>query len=338
MTFPPFKGKTIRLVSIGLMLIGFSGAPAAIADIPPDVEKLLQGAFERGDRRAFTVILEAAVETWPEERIALFAYAESLEIDWLNKTYIEEVRVAEREAAEALAAEKARGIWYYLDPKYWSPNVELGAGASTGDTEEVSLSLGLHAEREFETWAHRFDVFADVARRAGVTSRQRFTFERETVYSGLDELLIISYGLVEVDRFSGFDFRITETLGLGYQVLDQEGHSLRLEAGPGIRHSALDDVFDENGLLIEGGSRTEILGRLAANYALQITDNLRLEDTAGFIIGTESVRFDNELRLSASLTDRLKARLRFNTIYESDVPAGTSPWDTVTRLTLVYDF
>jgi len=335
------KGKTVsrNMIALFLLLGAASGAGAPLrADVPADIQTLLQATLDRGDRASFEIILDSALATWPDERVALLAFVEGLNAQWLDADEIQEIRVAERQAEEALAAEKARGLWYYLDPKYWNPQVEAGAGNSTGDTQEVSVSLGASINRSFENWDHSLEFFADFARRQGLTTRQRFTLEENTVYSGWDNWLFVNFGLVEFDRFSGFDFRITETLGIGYQLIDTDTQSLRLEVGPGIRYSVLDDTLSDDGLLIEGGTRTEILGRLAATYSRQITENLTLNEQAGFVLGSTSSRFDNELSLSATLMDNLKARLRFQAIYESDVPDGTSAWDTVSRLTLVYDF
>ena len=48
----------------------------------------------------------------------------------------------------------------------------------------------------------------------------------------------ISY---EDDKFSGYDYRITESVGYGRRVIDESDLSLDLEIGPGVRQSKLNN-------------------------------------------------------------------------------------------------
>lgn len=316
----------------------FASSGPVRADVSDDIKTLLTVAQQNGDEARFRVILNTVLKAWPDDRISILAFVEGLQTPWLEPEQIEEIRIAEAEAEATEQAERDRGIFYYIDPKYWNPRVELGASASSGDTSETAVSFGFSMARDFDDWSHKLSIFADAARRQGVTTRERFTLNHESSTTLFGEFLAINQGLFEVDRFSGFNFRVTETLGLGYQLLDGDIHKLRVELGPGIRYSALDTVLAADGTRLEGGTRTELIGRGGISWSYQITPSLLLEDNAAFLQGTESTRFDNDFALSASLTDRLKARLRFQTIYESDVPIGTANWDTATRVTLVYDF
>ncbi|WP_302788714.1 DUF481 domain-containing protein, partial [Escherichia coli] len=67
------------------------------------------------------------------------------------------------------------------------------------------------------------------------------------------------------DRYNGYRARDTFTTGYGRQLLNGPVHSLRVEAGPGIRH----DVYTG------GGSKTNALGYASATYNWQLTENAK---------------------------------------------------------------
>lgn len=58
------------------------------------------------------------------------------------------------------------------------------------------------------------------------------------------------FGLVsyENDRFAGFNYRMSETLGYGYRVISQDTLTLDLEAGPGARQTQLRNISSKMSL------------------------------------------------------------------------------------------
>ena len=311
------------------------------ADVPDGIKDLLSTALSNRDRTTFDTVFNTALQTWPEERLNLFQMVQSLNPSWLSEEQAQEVAdfVAAEEAAEA--ASRARGVWYYLDPALWNGQVQVGANVSSGDTDQQAGSLGLSFQRNFgPDWEHALDFKFDFARRSGETVQERFVAKYDGLYRAWEKGFIANFTQIEVDRFSGFDYRLTETVSVGYQLVDNDRHKLRVEAGPGFRINRVsEEIVDANGVVTTvSDNQTEIIGRLAASYDLKFSETVSFNNTMSAIFGSEFTSLRNLASLSTKLTSSLALRLSFEANYDSPVPVGTSAFDTITRATIAYDF
>lgn len=319
-----------RSAFVTFFLLAFAATSMAHADEIKSVKGMLEKAVERGDEASFDTVLTMALATWPDKRGALLEMAEGIQVDWMATDQIEEIVIAREAAAAAEAASRARGIIYYLDPALWNGQAELGAGSSTGDTDEKSLSVGLSFHRKFgPQWEHDLDMDFDYARSSGETKRQKFVGKYETIWRPWSSAFLLNYTELELDRFSGYDYRVVENIGVGFDLLNKGAHKLRLEGGPGLRFSQFKET---------GETETEFLGRLSTTYDWKISETMALRDRTSVIFATESTTFENDLQFQAKLNSHLAARLTLGVKYDSAPPEGTAAWDTSTRATLVYGF
>lgn len=318
-----------RILCVSIVAIMSVGAASVHADEIKSVKGMLQKAVDNGDEASFDTVLAMALATWPDKRGAILEMAEGLQIDWMATEQVEEIAIAREAVAAAEAASRARGIIYYLDPALWNGQAELGAGSSTGDTDEKSLSVGLSFNRAFGKWEHDLDFDFDYARSSGETKRQKFVTKYETIWRPWNSAFLLNYTELELDEFSGYDYRVVENIGIGFDLLNSGAHKLRVEGGPGLRFSKLETT---------GDTETEFLGRLSTTYDWNISDTMTLRDRTSVIFATESTTLKNDLQFSAKLNSHLAARLSFGVQYDSAPPEGTAAWDTSTRATLVYGF
>lgn len=325
----PWICNSLRSFCLLFIALAFVGTTSVQADEIKNVKGMLKMAVEAGDEAAFDTVLSMALVTWPEKRIAILKMAEGLQVSWLAEDQIEEINVAREAALSAEAASRARGIIYYLDPALWNGQAELGAGSSTGDTDEKSLSVGLSFHRNFGSWEHDLDFDFDYARSSGETKRQKFVSKYETIWRPWKSAFLLNYTELELDRFSGYDYRVVENIGVGFDLISKGNHRFRVEGGPGLRFSR----FKETGI-----NETEFLGRLSTTYDWKISDTMSLRDRASVIFASGSTTLKNGLEFSAKLNAHLAARLSFDVQYDSAPPLGTAAWDTSTRATLVYGF
>lgn len=311
-----------------LMLTAGWTVPAAAAP-PAGLEDMLKTAAAKGDERAFNTMLAMALETWPADRVDILTTANGVQENWLTTGYRQEVADAAQAIVAAEKKSRDRGIIWYLDPSLWNVTAQLGASTSTGDTDEQSVALGLTMSRDFEKWEHDINLDFDFARSRGTTTRRRILARFNTIYKAWDTVYVANYLEADVNRFSGFDYRVIDSLGLGTRLLKTDRQSLRLEGGPGVRFNKLEAT---------GATSTEFLGRVSSTYELKLTDNIDFKDQASAIFGTGSFTFDNRASIGAQINSSLAARLAFQVQYDSDSPAGAASWDTLTRATLVYKF
>lgn len=324
-----FGNRFCRIFTIFLL---FSIGPVAVSadGNMSSVEAMLKKAADVDNAAHFQTVLEMALQTWPDKRTKILTVADKVKAQWLMAEYVEEIEDQRKEVAAQEAASRARGLMHYLDPKLWNGKAELGAGSSTGDTQEKSLAAGLHFDRKFgDQWEHSIDMSFDYARSGSTTTRQRFVTKYEAIWRPWDSAFLLNYTEVELDRFSGYDYRVVENLGVGFDVFQSKKQKLRFEGGPGVRFSKLE---------AEDMIETEYLGRLSSTYDLKLTNNLTLRDKTSVIFASESTTLENVAQFSAKINSSLAARVGFEVKYDSAAPESTAAWDTSTRATLVYGF
>jgi putative salt-induced outer membrane protein len=310
----------------------------AAADPSAGVVEMLKTAAAANDKATFDTLLETALKTWPKKRVALLKSARTISETWMSQGYLDELAAAKAAQEAAEAASRARGIMYYLDPTLWDGQAQLGASTSSGDSDEQGVSAALSFERAFgPKWNHSLNFKFDFGRSEGVTTRQRFVGQYEVMWKPWKDAFLLNFTELELDKFSGFDYRVVENIAIGTQVFRSANQSLRVEGGPGIRISGVEETL-EDGLLVPAHTNKEFLGRVSSTYELKLTDNLTFRDRASAIFGTESTTLENWAQFSARINSHMQARLSFEVKYDSLAPIGTAAWDTATRATLVYDF
>jgi len=326
-----FPRSLLSAVFALMMSIG-----CAASDIPSGVSDLLKTAASNQDQANFNSILQTAFVTWPEQRVDLLELAESIKSDWLGEKNANALKEAREEEIKAEQRSRARGLFHYIDPDLWHGQAEMGAGHTSGDSSEQSFTGGLKFKRSFgEEWDHEVDMNLDYARSSGETTQELFVTEYRVKWKPWDNLFLINFLELEINRPSGYSYRVVENLGLGYQLLETEKHKLSVEAGPGFRFSKeINDPLRE----LYGMTDAEFLGRLSLRYELQINENMKFEDRAGLIVGQDSTTLENKLELSARINSHLAARVSFEIKYDSVAPIGTARTDTISRATIVYDF
>lgn len=304
--------------------------PAALADTPAGLEEMLKTAVANGDEALFDTLVGTALQTWPGSRLDILKTAAALEPNWIESDFAQEVADAKAADEEAERKSRARGIIYFLDPTLWNTTAQFGAATSTGDTDEQSIALGIAMSRDFGTkWEHDFNLDFDFASSQGLTTRRRILARLNTIYKAWDGLFVSNYFESDFNKFSGFDYRILDSIALGVKILQSERQSLRIEGGPGVRFNRFE---------IGNDTETEFLGRVSSTYELQIAENIDFKDQASMIFGTGSMTFDNRATVNAQINSALAARLSFQVQYDSDTPIDAAAWDTITRATLVYKF
>lgn len=321
--------KSIRKYLAATTLLMGMATPTVLAATPAGLEDMLKTAVANGDEVLFDTLVNTALETWPGSRLDILKAAAALEPTWIETDFAQEVAAAEEAAIEAERKSRARGIMYFLDPSLWNTTAQLGVSSSTGDTDEQSVALGIAMSRDFEQWEHDFNLDFDLARSQGVTTRRRVLGRLNTLYTAWDNLFVSNYLETDFNKFSGFDYRILDSIALGVKILESERQSLRLEGGPGVRFNAFENSSETS---------TEFLGRVSSTYELKVTENVDFKDQASVVFGSDSVTFDNRASLGAQINSSLAARLSFQMQYDSDTPVDAAAWDTITRATLVYKF
>lgn len=214
-------------------------------------------------------------------------------------------------------------------PSSWSGEIALGGGNNTGNTETTDANASVKALYKDERWEHELDARFNYAAENGNSTARRWVASYQPRYNINQRLY--GFGFVEYDddAFSGFDYQVSESAGLGYRVVLPPPVSLALEAGPGARHSRESAT---------GDTENEITGRFVAKFAWQISDTAKLTNDTSVTVGSERTLTTNTSALTADVIGHVAARISLEIRNNSNPPDDKKATDTASKISLVYGF
>lgn len=315
----------VRLAT-ALAATGLAALPsAAFAQLPQPVRAMIDAAIATGDEAKVRTVIEIARVTNPGDGAEIDAILAGFEQ--------QQIAVKAAEAAAKTEAIRTAGLF-----QNWSGKGEFGAFRATGNTSNTGITAGLTAERQGIDWRHRLTGRIDFQRANGVTTREQFLARYEPNFNLSDHVYVYALGQYERDRFQGFSARYAVSGGIGYQVFNANDLKLSVKAGPAYRVTEFTD----------GRSESRIAGLIGVDFDWNITKRLTLtQDTnavaetggsAIAIIDSRNTTLDLVTGLNAAISSKLSARFSYAIEYDSNPPPGAVQTDTLSRVTLIYDF
>lgn len=218
------------------------------------------------------------------------------------------------------------------DPKTlpdWSGSVEAGVVSTGGNTQTSSVNLKANAEREGRTWRLKTAAAMLHTRDSRVTTAERYlaSLQGDRKFSERSYMFINTTG--EKDRFSGYTYRTSETVGYGRHLLDRDTVDIHAEIGAGARQSEVETSGDH----IDEG-----MGRLMGKLAWKVSETATFYEEVTSEIGEESTVTRSVTSLLTQVSGSLSTKLTYTFRNTTSVPPGTKKNDWETALTLVYSF
>lgn len=291
------------------LLVGAAPTYAAAPALLPDaVRDMLIAAIESGNDGDIDAVARLAKQTNP---------AAASEVDAMVANHR-----GEKAAATQQRIKSARFF------EMWSGKGEFGLFRSTGTASEFGISGGLNLKREGLRWKHLLRLNADYRRANGETSRESFLAAYEPRYQLNDDSFTYALAQYERDPFIGFDNRYTLSAGIGYTAVSTKRTKLSVDAGPAYRYVNYTDDGDEE--------RVGLRSSLDFNWKLSPT--LTFQQNAYAYVEKDRASLSSLSALDAKIISRLSARLSYSTAFESETELTPESFDTLSKVTLVYDF
>lgn len=205
---------------------------------------------------------------------------------------------------------------------------ELGVVSTSGNTDSRSLNGKAKLRYLYEQWRHEGRLEALHTSDDGATSAERYLASGKSDYLISETDYLFATVRYEKDRFSGYDYQFSEALGYGRRLINEENLKLDLEAGPGARHSRLTGEKQHD----------EAMFRLAGKLAWDISETARFTQEALLETAKKNTYTESVTAISVRINASFALRLAFTAKHNSKVPAGTKKTDTLTAVSLVYDF
>lgn len=169
---------------------------------------------------------------------------------------------------------------------------------------------------------------ADYRRANGATSRERFVGSYEGRYQF--DSRGYTYGLAQFERdpFLGYDSRYATSVGIGYRLVQNKRVNLSVNVGPSLR--LVDYTLDE--------AETKVGARSSYDMTWKLTPTLTFRQNASAYLEDELESATLLTSFDAKLISRVTARLSYNLQREAQTVLTDSRTDTLSKVTLIYDF
>ena len=213
-------------------------------------------------------------------------------------------------------------------PKTWIADLGLGYVKTTGNTETTTIKGDAKAVKEVEKWRHTITAEGLNTTDRDITTAERYFLSGKSDYKFTKYNYIYATATYDNDRFSGFEYRTTLSVGYGRRIIHQPTLSLDGEIGPGMRYSKPDN----------GDSEDEFVAHLAANLKWNITDYSEFTQDIFSDIGEDATITKSVTGLTANINKTLALKLSYTYKYTSEVPVGIDKTDTETVVTIVYKY
>lgn len=209
----------------------------------------------------------------------------------------------------------------------WKSNVEIGFVKTAGNTETETLNAKAKAETDREKWRHTINLEALNSSDQNVSTAERYLLSGQSSFKMGEKNFFFGLLSYEDDRFSGYDYRVTESVGYGRRVIGDPALTLDLEIGPGARQSKLDS----------GKSEDELLARGAAKLMWKVSDTSKFTEDFSTEVGENETVTKSVTGLSAKVNGSLSTKISYTIKNTSDVPPGFHRTDSEMAVTLVFD-
>jgi putative salt-induced outer membrane protein len=212
--------------------------------------------------------------------------------------------------------------------------ISLDGAVTTGNTDTSNLGFGLKLAAATENWRHSFKSNAVYGRANGATNKSRYALGYQLDRDINDRLYFFSNADYFSDDFGAFKQGLFLGGGFGYQVLEEEPTTLRLETGLGYREQKARLKDDPSGLVSR--TETELAGRLSSDFDHTFNDNVSFQNDTELLYSSSDTFITNEAGIISKLWENISLRASFRVENHSNVPEGREKTDTISRLGVVY--
>lgn len=224
----------------------------------------------------------------------------------------------------------------------WTSRGEVGFVAARGNTATETANAKFQIVRESEEWKNLLAMSGLYGRASKVESAQRWDARDQLDhFIGGGQTFWFVAGRYEEDRYSGFEYQGTASVGIGRRFFDSDTTKLTAQIGFGyrslrpeqlIRDLDSDEVIDR----IPGAREEDMVTNAGLTFEHAFNDNTKVLNTLLIEAGEANTLTRNDLALQVKMTQVLAISLGFSVRNNSEPLPGLKNTDTLTTVNLVY--
>lgn len=322
------SGLFILNLGMGMALAGTSG------DIPKSLNESLLNALATNDAFVINATFNAAAEQYPMLQPDIDALrAKNQEVRHLvqpEPEIFKPATLAKIQKTKPQSDKIVNGDDALPKPKaIWAGEVTAAYDKQSGNTKTENIMLAYNVERETGNWRHKSDGRIRFASEDGNTINEDYRVKLGSDWKFDENLFVFGEAEYVADEFSGFDYRVTESVGLGSRWKWNNGKSFfDVRSSVGGRHLKG----------TEAGAKVEHNGILkpALELGWHISDRIKFNQKASSTIGTDVTITETQTSFDYIINSRLALKLGFQVEHTSSVPVGTKKTETYTSTGISY--
>jgi putative salt-induced outer membrane protein len=205
----------------------------------------------------------------------------------------------------------------------------LGYLATSGNTDSTNANAAFKLDWDRGgVWSHQWTALAINASTSGATTAEAYAAGYKARRELTEESYLFGVADWRKDRFSAYDRQLTEAIGYGRKLIDNERQTLAIEGGVGAKQSTLIDGTDLDEGIVRGG----------LDYVLRISENSDFNQKFLIELGDENRYTESVSALRVKMVRSFALVLSYTLKSNSDVPVGVEKTDTFTAISLEYGF
>jgi len=217
----------------------------------------------------------------------------------------------------------------FAQAEEWKGNAELGFVQTGGNTDTSSLNLKGKGIRDGDEWRTTAEASALQSKDTGTTTSEKYNFSIQEDWKIMESGYLFARFSYEQDKFGGYNSRMSETIGYGFDILKEDAMTWNAELGGGVRQS--EDVA--------GVKTSDSIVRASTVFNWKISDTTAFSQTLsteGSSKGGYTTK--SETALTNQVAGNLSSKISYSVANNSKAPAGTKASDTVLAASLVYSY
>jgi putative salt-induced outer membrane protein len=223
----------------------------------------------------------------------------------------------------------------------WTGKGEGGLLLSRGNSDSTAGNVKLDVAKEQNDWKNSLFVAGLYASNAIFVTAERIEGRYQLDHKISDTLYAFGALRGERDLFSGFQYQVTLSAGVGYKFIDNATTKFAGTVGVGYRELRPEQLIkDPSGQVIErieGEASGDAVVTGGLTFEHQATKTTKLLDKLLIEAGSSNTSLANDFGVQVSMTDRLALAFGYGLRYNTDPAPGSKKLDQQTTVNVVYN-
>lgn len=234
----------------------------------------------------------------------------------------------EQEKEEKIAKASPPKVTKEEQKRNWKASIDAGLTFATGNTKQENGTLNTKFEHEVERWKNVAKFSAVSSKENNTRTSEEYRLTGHSRYKWRPKDYFFGEAQYVNDRYSGHNYRISETVGYGHIFIENDLTLLEAEGSAGGRHTSLTNNTTENSLS----------QKLTGRFKHKLTSAISFDEEASVSFSEDATISESVTSLETKLVDDLYLKFSVHLEHISEVPAGTKNTDTLTSISLGYHF